>query len=130
MSAGSIVRLKGSAEGRSRATVGNGLVFTVATAASAGTTVSGQARATLAALDANLNDAGSGRDLLLSATVYLADIASKDEFDAEWNSWIGERNWPQRACVQVTLPPGVLVEVTAIGAVGVTTESEARWPAS
>jgi enamine deaminase RidA (YjgF/YER057c/UK114 family) len=130
LAADEIVRLRGSAQGRSRATVGNGLVFTVATATSAGTTVAEQARATLATLDANLSDASSGRDLLLSATVYLADIGDKADFDAEWDAWIGPENWPQRACVQATLPPGTLVEITAIGAVRATADTEARWPAS
>ena len=115
MTAGDISRLAGSAHGRSRATVWNGLVFTVATAADAGETVAEQTRATLKTLGANLADAGSGTDRILSATVFMADIGAKAEMDAEWDAWVGDADrWPQRACVQVTLPAGVLVEVTAI----------------
>ena len=54
---------------------------------------------------------------LLSATVYLTDIANKAQMDAEWCEWIGDSaNWPQRACVQAELAPGTLVEITVVAA--------------
>jgi enamine deaminase RidA (YjgF/YER057c/UK114 family) len=47
--------------------------------------------------------------------VYLTDINCKAEMDEVWNEWIGPKeNWPQRACVQAGLAPGVLVEITVI----------------
>lgn len=114
---GDIARFSGNAAGRSRAVAYDNLVFTVATASDAGGTVTEQTQRTLVALDQNLADAGSDRSRLLSATVYLTDIATKAEMDAVWCEWIGPpENWPQRACVQAALAPGTLVEITVVAA--------------
>jgi enamine deaminase RidA (YjgF/YER057c/UK114 family) len=110
-----IARWAGDARGRSRASAWRDLVFTVATAAEAGPSVADQTRATLGAIDRNLAAAGSDRTRLLSATVYLTDLAGKAEMDAVWCEWIGPaEHWPQRACVQAALVPGTLVEITVI----------------
>ena len=110
-----IERWQGDARGRSRTAAWRDLVFTVATAT--GSTVAAQTRASLAQISANLREAGSDHTRLLSATVYLTDIANKAEMDTEWCEWIGEAaNWPQRACVQANLAPGTLVEITVIAA--------------
>ena len=110
-----IERWPGGARGRCRATAWRDLVFTVATAS--GATVAEQTRASLAQISANLVEAGTDHTRLLSATVYLTDIANKAEMDAEWCEWIGESaNWPQRACVQAALAPGTLVEITVVAA--------------
>ena len=102
-----IERWQGDARGRSRATAWRDLVFAVATAP--GPTVAGQTRASLAQISANLVEAGTDHTRLLSATVYLTDIANKAQMDAEWCEWIGDAaNWPQRACVQADLAPGTL----------------------
>jgi enamine deaminase RidA (YjgF/YER057c/UK114 family) len=110
-----IQRFPGDAAGRSRAVAIEDLVFTVATAPGSAT-VQEQTRQALARLEQNLLDAGSDKTRLLSATVYLADISRKAEMDEIWNAWIGPENWPQRACVQAGLAPGVLVEITVIAA--------------
>ena len=83
-----IERWQGGARGRSRATAWRELVFTVATAP--GPTVAGQTRASLAQISANLAEAGTDHTRLLSATVYLTDIANKAQMDAEWCEWIGD----------------------------------------
>ena len=76
-----------------------------------------QTAATLAALDRSLSDAGSSRERILSATVYLTDISRKQEMDDVWCDWIGPaENWPQRACVQAALAPGHLVEIVLVAA--------------
>ena len=108
-----ITRLTGNATGRSRATAWQDLVFTVATAP--GRDVTEQTATALAQLDANLTDAGSDRSRILSATVYLTDISKKAEMDVVWNAWIGgPENWPQRACIQVGLASGDLIEITLV----------------
>jgi enamine deaminase RidA (YjgF/YER057c/UK114 family) len=107
-----ITRFPGNAVGRSRSVTFDNLVFTVATAAGS-PSLQEQTRQVLARIEQNLADAGSDKTRLLSATVYLADIAKKAEMDEVWNEWIGPENWPQRACVQLELSPGVLVEITA-----------------
>jgi enamine deaminase RidA (YjgF/YER057c/UK114 family) len=92
------------------------LVFAVATAPSVSLSVREQTRQVLTRIEQNLRDAGSDKTRLLSATVYLTDIARKAEMDEVWNEWIGPEHWPQRACVQVGLAPDVLVEITVIAA--------------
>ena len=110
-----IERWPGDARGRSRATAWRDLVFTVATAP--GASVAEQTHASLERISKNLAEAGADNTRLLSATVYLTDITHKAEMDAEWCEWIGgPESWPQRACVQATLAPGTLVEITVIAA--------------
>ena len=76
-----------------------------------------QTRLTLAALEKNLKDAGSGKDKLLQVTVYLRDMSTKGEMDSVWCDWIGDdQNWPQRACVGVDLAGADLVEIVAVAA--------------
>ena len=107
--------IPGNAQGRSRAVAFDNLVFTVATAPGF-TSIQEQTRQVLARIEQNIQEAGSDKKRLLSATVYLADIAKKAEMDKVWNAWIGPDHWPQRACVQAGLSPGVLVEITVIAA--------------
>ena len=110
-----VERWPGDARGRSRTTAWRDLVFTVATAP--GASVGEQTRASLERVTKNLAEAGADHTRLLSATVYLTDIAHKAEMDAEWREWIGgPEHWPQRACVQAALAPGTLVEITVIAA--------------
>lgn len=110
-----IQRFPGNAVGRSRAVAFDDLVFTVATAPGA-TSLQEQTRQVLARIEQNLVEAGSDKTRLLSATVYLTDIARKAEMDEVWNAWIGPEHWPQRACVAVRLAPHTLVEITVIAA--------------
>ena len=112
-----IERLAGSARGRSRATVHDGRVYTVATAPDTGQDMGGQTAQTLAALDRNLADAGTDKSRILTATVYITDMAKKEEMDAVWCDWIGPaENWPQRACVCTGLAGDTQVEITIVAA--------------
>jgi enamine deaminase RidA (YjgF/YER057c/UK114 family) len=110
-----IQRFPGNAPGRSRAVAFNDLVFTVATAPGSAS-LQDQARQVLARIKESLQEAGSDKTRLLAATVYLVDLTQKAKLDEVWNEWIGPEHWPQRACVQVGLSPGVLVEITVIAA--------------
>lgn len=110
-----IQRFPGDAPGRCRTAAFENLAFTVATAAGS-RSLQDQTRQALARIEQNLAEAGSDKTRLLSATVYLTDITRKAEMDEVWNEWIGPDNWPQRACVQVGLSPGVLFEITVIAA--------------
>ncbi len=111
-----IERLTGDAKGRSRVVIHDGRAYTVATAPDSSQGVAGQTAQTLDALDRHLADAGTDKTKILSATVYLADIATKSEMDAVWNEWICPENWPQRACVGAALAGNTLVEITLVAA--------------
>ena len=106
-----IERWQGSAKGRNRAVRHGGVVYTVATAP--GADIKAQTRAALAAIDANLSDAGSDKTRLLSVQIFMADLSQKAKMDEVWNDWIGPdwRNWPQRACVGASLAGNTLVEI-------------------
>lgn len=112
-----IKRFAGASRGRNRAVVHGGLVYTVATDTSSAGTVREQTRRALAALETNLTDAGSDKTRLLQVTIYLRDMATKDEMDAVWCDWIGDENWPQRACVGTDLAGADLVEIVVVAAV-------------
>ena len=111
-----IERWQGSAKGRNRAVRHGGIVYTVATGP--GADIRAQTRAALAAIDANLADAGSDKTRRLSAQSFLADIAQKAAMDEVWNAWIGAdwKNWPQRACVGAPLAGDTLVEIVVTAA--------------
>lgn len=79
---------------------------------------SGQTREVLAKIDALLAEAGSDKDHLLSATIYLKNIT--EDFAAMnevWSAWLSPGQAPSRTTVQAELArPQVLVEITVIAA--------------
>lgn len=116
MASPDILRIAGGAPGRSRAVAYGPLVWVVAVSAGKETDMAGQTRGALAVIEKALTDAGSGKDRILSATVYVSDMALKADMDAAWNEWIPADAGPQRACVQAGLGAGTLVEITMVAA--------------
>jgi len=104
-----ITRVPGDAKGRCRYVSANGFVWSVATAP--GASVAEQTRASLAALERNLAEAGSDKHHIVEAVVYLTDMSTKQEMDDVWCAWIPDDGWPNRACVGTDLAPGTLVEI-------------------
>lgn len=77
-----------------------------------GADVTAQTKDMLAEVDRLLADAGSSKSQILSATIWLADIATISEMNAVWDAWIDPANPPARACVEARLAtPEFLVEV-------------------
>ena len=109
-------RIAGTVPTRSRAVVHDGLVFTVATAAKKTPSLYEQTRETLAAVDRNLADAGSHKSRILSATVYITDMAGKSEMNRAWDEWVDMSNPPQRACLGTALEGDTLVEIVITAA--------------
>ena len=61
--------------------------------------------------------AGTSRAGLLSAQIWLSDIAKFDEMNAAWEAWIDPANPPARATVEAKLAsPDYLVEISVIAA--------------
>jgi enamine deaminase RidA (YjgF/YER057c/UK114 family) len=96
----SIRRLEPSAR-MSQAVVANGFVFLagqVATDPSAN--VEGQTRQVLGEIDRLLALAGSSKERILSATIYLADVATFGEMNKAWEAWVSANAKPARATVE------------------------------
>lgn len=92
------------------------LVFLSGQVPAEATEVGGQTREVLAKIDALLAEAGSDKDHLLSATIYLKNIG--EDFAAMnelWSAWLSPGQAPSRTTVQAELArPQVLVEITVI----------------
>ncbi|MDJ0978146.1 MAG: RidA family protein [Erythrobacter sp.] len=79
--------------------------------------VTGQTRAILTRIDDLLKQAGSGKDRLIGAQIWLTDMRCFDEMNAVWDDWIGGQNAPARATVEARLAhPDLLVEIAVTAA--------------
>lgn len=86
----------------------------------------GQARQVLAKLGELLQQAGSDRSAVLSATVYITDMARKGEMNGPWVEWFEPAHLPARATIGVSdLGEGVLIEVVCTAAVVTRTAASA-----
>jgi enamine deaminase RidA (YjgF/YER057c/UK114 family) len=80
-----------------------------------GASVADQTRDILARTDALLAEAGTDKTKLLSATIWLADIASFAEMNEIWDAWVVPGATPGRACVEAKLAaPQFTVEIAVI----------------
>jgi enamine deaminase RidA (YjgF/YER057c/UK114 family) len=76
-----------------------------------------QTRTALERIDRLLRAAGSDRAHILSAQVWLKDMAHFAAHNAVWNAWIDQTSPPARACVQAALyRPELLVEIMVVAA--------------
>jgi len=83
----------------------------------AGATVTEQTRDCLGRVDALLAEAGSSREHMLQAIIWLADMADFDAMNAVWDAWVPEGHAPVRACGEARLASGDLkVEIIIIAA--------------
>lgn len=76
-----------------------------------------QTRQILAEIDRLLSLAGSSKDKVLSATIWLTDMANYQAFNEIWDAWIVPPHPPARACIQAQLARKewlVEVQVTAL----------------
>mgnify|MGYP000583793643 CR=1 FL=1 len=68
-----------------------------------GATVAEQTRDCLSRVDALLEKAGSSREQMLQAIVWVADMADFAEMNAVWDTWVPEGHAPARACGEAKL---------------------------
>lgn len=111
-----ILRIAGGATGRSHAVSYGPFVWAVAVSTDKAADMAAQTRSALAVIDKALADAGSARNRILTATIYITDINLKAAMDAAWTAWIPDDGWPQRACIEVGLSPGTMVEIAVLAA--------------
>ncbi len=76
-----------------------------------------QTRAILGQIDRLLAEAGTDKSRLLSATIYLTDIATFAAMNKAWEAWVDPANTPARATVEARLAaPQYLVEIQVTAA--------------
>lgn len=104
----------------SQAVIHNGVVYTAGQVAAdaPGESVTRQTGNILERIDSLLAETGSDKSKVLSATIWLADMADFDEMNAVWDAWVSEGEPPARACVESRLAsPDFAVEIGIIAAV-------------
>jgi len=77
-----------------------------------------QTQTMLDKVDALLIEAGSDRQHILSATIYVKDMKYFAEMNEIWDAWVVEGYSPARACVAASMArPELLVEISVVAAV-------------
>lgn len=77
-----------------------------------------QTETMLEKVDTLLIQAGSDREHMLSATVYVRDMKDFAAMNAVWDAWVPEGHAPARACVEARMArPELLVEISVVAAV-------------
>lgn len=96
----------------------NGMVFLCGqVAADANTDITEQTQTMLDKVDVLLEQAGSDREHMLSATIYVRDMKDFAAMNAVWDTWVPEGHAPARACVEARMArPELLVEISVVAA--------------
>jgi enamine deaminase RidA (YjgF/YER057c/UK114 family) len=85
---------------------------------SAGGSVGEQTGEILGIIDGLLQQAGTDKTNLLSATIYLPDMATFAQMNAEWDKWVAPGCTPARATVEARLAAAKYsVEIAVIAAI-------------
>ncbi|KVG62327.1 RidA family protein [Burkholderia cenocepacia] len=102
----------------SQAVVHGGLVFLAGQVAEdPAQDVKGQTAQILAKIDRLLEQVGSDKTKILSASIWLADYTTFNDMNAIWDAWVPEGHAPARACVESKLAfPQYTVEIAVIAA--------------
>ena len=83
-----------------------------------GATVKEQTTAILKRIDELLAQAGTDKTKIISATIWIADMATFGEMNAVWDPWVAPGNAPARATVEARLAtPDYRVEIAVIAAI-------------
>ncbi|HEY0439853.1 MAG TPA: RidA family protein [Xanthobacteraceae bacterium] len=84
---------------------------------SAGGSVAEQTREILGKIDGYLAQAGTDKSKLLSANIWITDMATFGEMNAVWDGWVSPGNTPARATVEAKLAaPQFKVEIMVVAA--------------
>ena len=110
----------GTSERMSKIVIHNGTVYLcgqVGDSPDGSISMSRQTENMLSKVDSLLAEAGSNRQSILSATIYVRDMKDFAEMNKVWDSWIPEGHAPARACVESRMArPDLLVEISVIAA--------------
>ena len=101
----------------SMAVVHNGTVYMAGQVGKPGESVTDQTREVLAQVDRLLAEAGTDKTRILSAQIWLADMADFAEMNAVWDAWVPQGHTPARATGEAKLAtPDYKVEVIVVAA--------------
>lgn len=76
-----------------------------------------QTQTMLDKVDLLLDQAGSSREHMLSATIYIKDMKDFAQMNAVWDAWVPEGHAPARACVEASMArEALLVEISVVAA--------------
>lgn len=80
-----------------------------------GKSVTEQTKDILAQIDGFLAKAGTDKSKLLSANIWITDMATFAEMNAVWDGWVSPGNTPARATVEAKLAtPDYKVEIMVV----------------
>jgi len=82
-----------------------------------GKSVTEQTKDIVGQIDGLLAKAGTDKSKLLSANIWIADMATFAEMNAVWDAWVSPGNTPARATVEAKLAtPDYKVEIMVVAA--------------
>lgn len=101
----------------SQCVIHNGVAYLAGQVGAEGASVTEQTIAVLASVDRLLAEAGTDKSRLLTAQIWVADIADFAEMNAVWDAWVAPGNAPARWTGEAKLAtPGFKVEVIVTAA--------------
>jgi enamine deaminase RidA (YjgF/YER057c/UK114 family) len=108
----------GKANRYSEGSVYEGMVFLAGQVASdANADILGQTQQVLASIDSLLLQAGSNKDKILMAQIFLSDMAYFADMNEVWDSWVSRTSPPSRATVESKLgKPEWKIEIVVVAA--------------
>lgn len=102
----------------SQAVIANGIVWLAGQVGEPGASVTDQTRVVLEQVDRLLAEAGTDKTRIVSAQIWLADMADFAEMNAVWDAWVPQGNCPARATGESKLAtPDYKVEIIVVAAV-------------
>ena len=82
-----------------------------------GKSTSEQTKSILSQIDGFLATSGTNKTKLLSANIWITDMANFAEMNAVWDAWVSPANTPARATVEAKLAsPDYKVEIMVVAA--------------
>lgn len=101
-----------SGQRMSQAVVANGTVWLAGQVAEPGKSVAEQTRGILAQIETLLKKAGTDKTRIVSAQIWLADMADFAEMNEVWDAWVPQGHAPTRAAGESKLAtPDYRVEI-------------------
>lgn len=95
----------------------NGTVYLAGQVGTPGESVAKQTQECLDKVDALLAEAGSGREQILQAVIWLSDMSDFGAMNDVWDAWVPEGHAPARACGEAKLAhPEMVVEIIVTAA--------------